>query len=238
MIINFEYNGKIINGELIRRKRKSLCLRILESGKLQIIAPNNISENKIMDFLYEKGSWITEKQNEMSKRNEKRIIRDFSKNSTIMYLGKEYNVIVKNDTKEKPEVIFDDKNKIFIINTDNVSKENLSLMMEIWYRNKTLEIVKGRIDYYSSNFKDRVSKIVVKEQKRRWASININNVIYFNWRISMAPLEVIDYIVVHEMCHMDYRNHSKDFWRRVGEVMPFYKIYHNYLKENGANMYI
>lgn len=54
----------------------------------------------------------------------------------------------------------------------------------------------------------------------------------------MARIDVLEYIVVHEMCHFEFRNHSKDFWNRVGEIMPDYKEKHNWLRENGMNLYL
>ncbi len=94
------------------------------------------------------------------------------------------------------------------------------------------------IQIKNNNFKDKVTDIKVKEQKRRWASCTGKNAILFNWRISMARADVLDYIVVHEMCHMDHRNHSKYFWNRVEEIMPNYKEKHEWLKINGMNLYL
>ena len=110
--------------------------------------------------------------------------------------------------------------------------------MEKWYRKRPMEIVQKKIQIYEVFFKDKVTDIRVKEQKRRWASCTGKNAILFNWRCSMAREDVIEYIVVHEMCHFDYRDHSKNFWIRVEEIMPDYKEKHEYLKENRMNMYI
>lgn len=124
----------------------------------------------------------------------------------------------------------------FIIHTYTLEKDYIKKALEKWYRTQTLKIVESRINHFSINFKDRVKDIKVKEQKRRWASCTGNNSILFNWRCSMARADVLDYIVVHEMCHMDYRNHSKDFWNRVSEIMPDYKEKHEWLKINGVNL--
>ncbi len=164
-----------------------------------------------------------------------------------MYLGKEHPIYLIFDDKVKEiSVDFIDESSNsninikseFIIKTNTYDNDKLKKALENWYRSKTLNIVKEKIKVHELEFKDKITKITVKEQKRRYASINIKNETYFNWRISMAPLEVIDYIVVHEMCHMDFRSHSKQFWNRVEEVMPNYKKCHEYLKENGINLTI
>ena len=121
-------------------------------------------------------------------------------------------------------------------------KVNIELKTGIyWYEGieeKTMEIVKEKIKKYENYFVDKVSDIKVKEQKRRWASCTGKNAILFNWRCSMAREDVIEYIVVHEMCHFEHRDHSKNFWNRVESILPDYQKQHEYLKVNGINMYL
>ncbi|EPZ54652.1 hypothetical protein H477_3792 [[Clostridium] sordellii ATCC 9714] len=152
-----------------------------------------------------------------------------------MYLGKEYVLqVITDKSLIRPNVNLEDKNLVVKLNSNN--KELIKHTLKTWYCDKTLEIVKDRIDFYKKFFKDRVSSIKIKDQKTRWASCTYKNEILFNLRCSMAPLEVVDYIVVHEMCHMEHRNHSKDFYNAVEKILPDYKIRIKWLKENGIKM--
>lgn len=243
--MNFKYKDESIDFEIIRRKRKSICIKININGEVQVIAPMKTSKEYILNFVNSKGDWIIENRRKLKVALNKKVKREFVNHSTFMYLGKEYPILLIFDNKiNKPSVEFvyeninRDTEAKFIIKTNTNDKEKLKKNLENWYRNKTLDIVKERIKLNEFKFKDKITKITIKEQKRRYASINIKNETFFNWRISMAPLEVIDYIVIHEMCHMDFRNHSKQFWSRVKEVKPDYKKCHEYLKENGINMTI
>ncbi|NFN95047.1 M48 family metallopeptidase [Clostridium botulinum] len=245
--MNFEYKGEIIEFQIIRRKRKSICIKIDINGEVQVVAPMRTSKEHILNFFNSKHDWIVEKRRELKSVLNKKVKREFINDGTFMYLGKEYPIrLIFNDKVKKISIDFIDESLNsnidsdfrFIIKTNTYENEKLKKALERWYRGKTLDIVKKRVKVYEWEFKDKIIKITVKEQKRRYASINIKNEVYFNWRISMAPIEVIDYIVVHEMCHMDFRNHSKQFWNRVEEVMPNYKKHHEYLKENGINMTI
>ncbi|AIY79659.1 M48 family metallopeptidase [Clostridium botulinum] len=245
--MNFEYKGESIDFQIIRRKRKSICIKIDLNGEVQVVAPMRTSKEHILNFVNSKHDWIVEKRRELKNVLNKKVKREFINDGTFMYLGKEYPIrLIFNDKVKKISIDFIDESLNsnidsefeFIIKTNTYENEKLKKALEKWYRGKTLDIVKERIKVHQWEFKDKIIKITVKEQKRRYASINIKNEVYFNWRISMAPLEVIDYIVVHEMCHMDFRNHSKQFWNRVEEVMPNYKRCHEYLKENGINMTI
>jgi len=159
---------------------------------------------------------------------------------SIKYLSS--NIDIYSNIDIKSDIDINSENKFerqgFTIYTNTMDVEKLKMAFEKWYRAETLKIVTKRIDYYADNFKDKVTNIRVKEQKRRWASCTGKNAILFNWRISMARADVLDYIVVHEMCHMDHRNHSKYFWNRIEEIMPNYREKHGWLKANGMNLYL
>ncbi|AWK52329.1 M48 family peptidase [Clostridium beijerinckii] len=276
MKLKFEYKSKEIEFDIIRRKRKTISIKIEEDGQIIVSAPLRINKEYILQVMHSKANWIITKQDEISKRGSNKIARDIIEGSTFMYLGEEYplhlifDVHRKNITVElikadcndlRPNKLLIDKcqyttnnklidklqnvflnkadlNNKFIIRTNTFEEEKIKFALEKWYRAETLKIVTRRIDYYASNFKDIVTDVKVKEQKRRWASCTGKNAILFNWRISMARADVLDYIVVHEMCHMDHRNHSKHFWNRVEEIMPDYKEKHEWLKVNGMNLYL
>jgi len=266
MKLNFEHKNKEIEFNIIRRKRKTICIRIEENGNVIVSAPLRVSKQFILDVVQNKAEWIIAKQIEIEKRGLKKVSREIAEGSTFMYLGEEYPLHLifqenrRNITIEfRHEVGSDNEldrhvssnihinsesedeflqSQEFIIHTNTMDEEKLKIALEKWYRSETLKIVTKRIDYYSSHFNDKVTEIRVKEQKRRWASCTGKNAILFNWRISMARADVIDYIVVHEMCHMDHRNHSKFFWNRVAEIMPNFREKHEWLRVNGMNLYI
>lgn len=263
MKLKFEYENNVIEFNIIRRKRKTLCISINEYGEVSVIAPLRISKEYILTTVKNKVNWIIKKQNEVKIKSSKKITRQISEGSTFMYLGEEYplhlifddniksiTVELKDESdinleKVDRELNIDSKNKSnsiissrkrFIIHTNTKDKDKIKIALEKWYREKTLEIVTKKISYYQSIFKDKVTDIRVKEQKRRWASCTGKNAILFNWRCSMAREDVLEYIVIHEMSHIDYKNHSKDFWNRVEEIMPNYREKHEWLKTNGINM--
>lgn len=232
----FKHGNNEIEFNLSRKKRKTICISINDDGEVTVSAPLRTSKEYIMQVVKNRASWIIKKQEEISQRGSRKIKRNFIQGSTFMYFGREYTSKFFLDEGRKN--IFVEFNDEFKIYTNTMEAEKLRGALENWYRAETLNIVTKRIEYYAHNFKDKVTQIRVKEQKRRWASCTGKNAILFNWRISMARPDVIDYIVVHEMCHMDYRNHSKFFWNRVSEIMPEYKEKHEWLKLNGMNLYI
>lgn len=124
----------------------------------------------------------------------------------------------------------------FIITTPTREQLKLKESMELWFRHKTLEKVEEGITYYQKYFNVKPTAIKAKEQKKRWASCTAKKELLFNWRCVMAPSWVIDYIVVHEMCHMLHMDHSKDFWLLVEKIMPEYEKRREWLKNYGVKM--
>lgn len=100
-----------------------------------------------------------------------------------------------------------------------IIKDNL----EKFYKEQAINVLKERTDYYSNILKVAPKNIVIKNQKTLWGSCSSKGNINYNYKIVMAPLEILDYIVVHELCHLVHMNHSKDFWDLVEIVIPDWK---------------
>jgi predicted metal-dependent hydrolase len=103
-----------------------------------------------------------------------------------------------------------------------------------FYRTKGAEKLKDRVDHYKDMIGVKPQGIRVMELKNRWASCSDNNILNFHWKLIMAPMTVIDYVVVHEMAHFLYPNHNESFWNVVDKVLPDFLERKNWLREKGA----
>lgn len=108
--------------------------------------------------------------------------------------------------------------------------------MEKRYRNAARARFEERVSYYHQITGGRYTSITVRDQKTRWGSCSSRGTLSFNYRLIFAPPEILDYVVVHELCHLTHMNHSRDFWNMVGSVMPEYKIYRKWLREHGHEL--
>ena len=127
-----------------------------------------------------------------------------------------------------------------IINTNNNEKDFIKEELKKWYKIQSEKTVINRLEVLKkeSAIMNNLSPslIKIKEQKKRWGSCTSNKIIYINSRISMAPIDVIDYILVHEFCHLVHMNHSKDFYNLVGEILPKFRENERWLKENSYKL--
>lgn len=108
--------------------------------------------------------------------------------------------------------------------------------LEKRYRNAARDTFTRRVAYYHQFTGGNYTSITIRDQKSRWGSCSSRGTLSFNYRLVFAPPKVLDYVVVHELCHLTHMNHSKDFWNLVAEVMPEYKEYKKWLREHGHEL--
>jgi predicted metal-dependent hydrolase len=235
MKLGFQYGTRYIDFNVVYRDRKTMTIEVEPSGDVNVISPISATEEVILKKVKSKAKWIVQKQYEVKNVNVNKIRRETVNGESYLYLGRTYSLQVILDEKVKDINVRLLRGK-FIVTTYTKDQDKIKLALENWYRDKTLKKVKERVKYYESYFKDKVTDIKVKDQKKRWASCTKNNELLFNWRCVMAPSNILDYIVVHEMCHMKYKSHSKEFWDNVCSVLIDYEYRKEWLKNNGIKL--
>ncbi|GAA0099417.1 SprT family zinc-dependent metalloprotease [Paraclostridium bifermentans] len=235
MEVTFMHKNREIRFNIIYRKRKTMSLEIKRDGIINVIAPNGLDKTFIVDKVKNKSDWIIKKLDEIEVLNNNRYTRSYESGDIFLYLGNEYILEVLVDKTTIGTSVSLENNKLIVRSNSN-NKDVIQRALKNWYTDETLGITKERINYYKLFFEDTVTSIKIKDQKSRWASCTYKNEILFNLRCSMMPIQIIDYIVVHEMCHMEHRNHSKDFYLAVERILPDYKERVKWLKNNGVRM--
>ena len=211
---------------IIRSKRKTLSLTINENAELVIRAPLRLSIKKIQDFINEKESWINRKQAIIENQ-----IKDVTSNQNkLLYLGSLFPININQSATK--DLMFTGEE--FIANS--IEPNPLSLSIKKWYKKKFREIAIPRVTYFAEQHNLMVNQIRIKNQKTMWGSCSSKNNINLNYLLLMAPMKVIDYVIIHELVHTIHRNHSLDFWSLVESIMPDYKEHKLWLKTNGYKL--
>ena len=212
--------------KIIRSKRKTLSLTINENAELIVRAPKRLSIEKIQDFINEKENWINRK-----KRLIENQIKDVTSNhNKLLYLGNLFPINVEQNASK--ELFFTGEE--FIANS--IEPDSLSLSIKKWYKNKFKEIALPRVAYFANKHNLMVNQVRIKNQKTMWGSCSSKNNINLNYLLLMAPMGVIDYVIVHELVHTIHRNHSTDFWDSVESIMPEFQEHKRWLKKNGYKL--
>jgi len=210
-------------------------ISIKPPDKITVRVPMRLPKYKIIERLTEKGDWILKHLNNFKTIDYKPINREFINGEKLLYLGREYNLIIYEDyLREKPEVYIEEGH--IVVNFKENNKADVEKSLELWYRKEALNYILGSIKQYEKIFNKKPKAIVVKEQKKRWGSCTYDNRLLFNWRCVMARPQAIDYVILHEMCHIVHKDHSKNFWNLVDSIMPSYKEEKQWLKINGHKL--
>ena len=235
MKFGFNYETRYIEFEIVFRNRKTMEISIKPPDEIVVLVPTGTSIEFILERVKDKGDWIVKKLIYFESIGYERIEKKFINGETFLYLGENYPLqIILDSNIKKIEVKLYESKLCVRINEEN--KTLIKSSIEKWYREKAKTKIEERIKYYQKYFSKSPMAIKVKEQKRRWGSCSSQDVLLFNWRCIMAREDVLDYIIVHEMCHMDHKNHSKEYWKRVESIIPDYKIRQEWLKHNGFKM--
>ncbi len=154
----------------------------------------------------------------------------------IFFKGRTLFLLVVKEERLSSKVELNGDRLIIRINQaleEDASAREIERRLRVWLRKTAKETILGKLDYYKKQLAVEFNEVRVKEQKTRWGSCSQKGNLNFNWRLVSAPEEVIDYVVVHELCHLVHMNHSKNFWSLVGNILPDYKQLRKWLKVNG-----
>jgi predicted metal-dependent hydrolase len=222
------YSGETINYEIKYKKRSSIGVFIDLYGNVEVHAPKGTPDEKIYNLLEMNWNEIQSKVKEMKDRllGPKERVYEFGEN--FLYLGKAYPIHISHDHQIKLDyVVFEDgKLHIYVSQLDD---EKIKQALKRFYYQQCKSLVEKRIQSNQRNFKVKPTSIRITDSKRTWGTCDSNRQLTFNWKLAMAPLHVIDYVVVHEMCHMVHMNHDRSFWRLVGKIIPDYKACESWL---------
>lgn len=206
--------------------RKTLNITVERDRQVIVHAPKNLSEDKIRDIVMSKKTWIAEKLMHVQKYPSIPSSKEFVSGEALMYLGKNYQLLVVDSDIEG--LLFDKQFKI--------SKNKQSVANDLfkkWYKAQAIKKIKPLAIEYAQNLGVQFNECKISEMKYRWGSCTPNNNINFNWRIIKAPIFVIRYIVVHELIHLIENNHTPTFWNILSIQVPDYQKSKDWLKING-----
>lgn len=123
-----------------------------------------------------------------------------------------------------------------LIETEGLSEEQIREKLKRFYFTKLKKVIAERVDLYKVQLKVKPKSFDIIESRTKWGSCDSDRRLTFNYRLAMAPIEVIDYVVIHELCHLTHMNHDRSFWRKVGSVMRDYKEKEQFLHQYGHLM--
>ena len=216
----------LIDYELLRSERKSIVITIERDGKVLVNAPCDLDENEIEKYIYKKRFWIWEKLAIKKSTTEEMYEKKFISGESFSYLGRNYRFQIVEDNEDLKL-----KNGWFIL-----SKKKQVKAKEIfknWYSNHLKIKIDERLELICKNAEIDKPNFKIMELGFRWGSCTKEGSLNFNWKIAMAPISVIDYVIIHEIVHLKIHTHNEKFWKEILKLMPNYLEKKDWLRLNG-----
>lgn len=227
--------------EVRRRARKrSLGLTVHVSGRLRVSAPKSVSLKRIAEFVESQKDWVEENLAKYAELRRSYPKKQIVEGEAFPFMGRpltlsfekaagktKYSVRVREERLviEIPEKEWDSFDR-------SVVHRELRPLLVKFYQKAGRELLTLRLERYARAMSLRPSGVSFRAQKTRWGSCSSKGRISLNWRLIFAPLEVIDYVCVHELAHLECYDHSPAFWRLVGTQITDYKTHRRWLREH------
>jgi hypothetical protein len=210
--------------KIIRSNRKTIALEVTRDATLVVRAPELAAIETIRKIVAKKSNWINRKISHVRGLRSRTVEKEFVNGEGFLYMGNAYMLhILENG--ELP-LSFD---RGFYL-----QRRYLPIARELfveWYKSQAQQKISERVHWYASQAGLKYKSIKITEASKRWGSCGSNGNLNFSWRLIMAPLGAIDYVVVHELAHLEVKSHSNDFWNKVKVMFPDYERYRRWLKD-------
>jgi hypothetical protein len=236
-------NNKSVPLTLRRSARASRISLKIDSSRPELIltAPKWALGIEIQYFLSQHSKWIERHWNKVEVKSKKRPRFNYDHGDTFYYFGEAVSLIIQPSQFKRTRVKVRAEQMIVSVAREYLNvkdkKEIRNLVknaIEAFYKEKAMEVIYDRLDHFNQYYGFVFRRVTFRNQKTRWGSCSAAKNLNFNWRLIMAPIEVIDYVVVHELCHLKQMNHSPKFWDLVAQMIPNYKSAQRWLSDNSV----
>jgi len=212
-------------------RRKTMALKVTRDG-VSVHMPSNAAISLAKKFVQQKTSWIQYKLKQQDSRQP--VIKHYVDGESLLFLGEQYNLrlnqsAVTNIHKDNTDIVITSRSA-------PPSTASVKRNLVNWYKQQAELYIKERTQQLAEKTGLKPRSITVKTYKARWGSCRITGDIQFNWKLMLAPPAIIDYVIVHELCHLTHHNHSAAFWQLVNHHYSDFKQARQWLKENGHQL--
>lgn len=220
---------------LRKPRRKTATITVSTDNRVTVSVPSYVTDGYVREILRRKAAWIQGRIEANLARLEHCKPKRFESGEEHRYRGVPLLLIVEEGAPCRPRL---EEGRLRIRAPSGLSSESrgesVKAQLVAWYRERAMEELKGRVRFYEARLGVRAAEIRVKSLKSRWGSCSSRGSISFNWQLILAPDEIMDYVIVHELCHLVHLNHSPDFWKLVESVVPDCRQRRQWLRKSGC----
>ncbi len=217
------------------RRARQLRLSMSQEGQFTLVVPWFTPKFAANLFLKKHVGWLEKQSSKIEKQKELRPDFKYSTGDMFYYFGESVILDVKPSSRKRPTIKIRGDKMLITLHRD-VSRADgviaIKKTIQKFYKEKAEEVIHDRLQFFNEHYGFRYNRVTLRNQKSRWGSCSRLKNLNFNWKLIMAPIEVIDYVVVHELCHLKEMNHSSRYWNLVAQTTPEYKVIRKWLRQN------
>lgn len=214
----------------VQRSREASKPRIdVDIHGVKVVLPES-DETPPSELLKENAVWVIEKKREYDKYREQIPDREFVAGETFPYLGEQFEVAVE---KRSSSAVGDSELRLAKHHIDQTSVQRA---LETLYRREARDHFQNRADHFADEMGVGYEQIEIRNQRTKWGSCSTTGTLGLNWRLMMAPPDIVDYIVIHELAHLREQNHTDEFWSLVAKHDPDYESHAEWLSKNSTRL--
>ncbi len=222
-----------------RSRRRTMTIQIAPHKGIIVLTSLSVSKSKIEDFLKERWSWVLKSKEEVHKLEQNNPTKQFLDGEKFFYLGDEKTLRYKLTTLKRSFVAIEDTElgvylpaSLWKKGEAEFNALTTALLIRKYYQSRAQELLPLRLEQLAQWTGLRPSQVKIRNAKTRWGSCSSNGRLMLNWRLIVAPPHVIDYVIIHELCHLKWHNHGKNFWSLVEFYLPEYQKAERWLKSH------
>ena len=216
----------------IRRSDRARRARINVSAEgVEVVVPRRMALRHVTPFVEQKRPWIERTLRRIREAEEEAAVR-LSDGGSVPYLGRQLELRIRVEPgRQRSHVAL--RGEVLYVAVGAPGADAVREALEGWYRRRARAEVAPRLDAACARAGTRYTRLSIRAQRTRWASCSSSGAMSFNWRLLLAPPEILDYVVEHEVAHLEVLDHSQRFWRLVGSRSPGYREHERWLRRNG-----
>lgn len=223
-------------------RRKTVAITVRPDMSVSVAAPKGTRRTLIAKMVCDKAEWIVQ-QKERMRRNGRYVPKECVSGESFRYLGRQYQLKVRRQPNIPANVRATMVRGCLVVSVSrrwSAKRRRVAVQSALvrWYRERAVQQVQSTVARYATRLGVTVKGVEVREMKTRWGSGGTGSRIRFNWRIVMAPKRLLEYVVAHELCHVKHHNHTREFWRLLGRLMPDFDQRRGELERLGPELHI
>ena len=218
----------------VSARARNIRLVIRPETGLEIVLPRGASAARAEQALHEKAAWIV--------RTLDRVVAEtasepapLTTGSILPFAGRHLCLALQSGAPVGRFRATLDADTLRLTTADT-SQETVRAALVAWYRKQARVVIVERLALWNMHYRFAFGRVSIKEQKSRWGSCSRQGNLNFNWRLLLAPLPVLDYVVIHELAHLKELNHSPRFWAIVAQTCPEYAARRRWLRQHGRDL--